>query len=250
LNPIGPQPRRCAHSRRLRARLESRLATEIQASPKAWETFQARLNAHFERLFSLLHQLYGNQYDFFYYLEELLARMAQSWFARSQGLKRLDARREREPGWFQSNQALGGVCYVDLFAGDLQGVRAKIPYFKELGLTYLHLMPLFLTPAGERRRLRRQQLPRGRPAPGHDAELRSSWPSALRAEGISLVVDFVFNHTSNEHAVGAKGALAGDPEYQATTTSSPTDHAQTPTRPPARDLPRRAPGQLHLPTPT
>ena len=43
---------------------------------------------------------------------------------------------------------MGGVCYVDRFAGDLAGVRARIPYFEELGLTYLHLMPLFGAPAG------------------------------------------------------------------------------------------------------
>lgn len=198
---------------RLRTRLESRLSAEIQASPKAWQTFLARLNTHFERLFSLLHQLYGSQYDFFYHLEELLVRMAQSWFARSQGLKRLDARREGEPGWFQSNQALGGVCYVDLFAGDLQGVRAHIPYFKELGLTYLHLMPLFLTPAGENDggyavSSYREVDPRL----GTMAELRSL-ASALRKEGISLVVDFIFNHTSDEHAWAQK-ARAGDPEYE------------------------------------
>lgn len=36
--------------------------------------------------------------------------------------------------------------YVDLYAGGVNGVREKIPYFKELGLTYLHLMPLFKCP--------------------------------------------------------------------------------------------------------
>jgi amylosucrase len=35
----------------------------------------------------------------------------------------------------------------------------------------------------------------------------------LRQNGISLVVDFVFNHTSNEHT-WAQRARAGDPEYQ------------------------------------
>ena len=44
---------------------------------------------------------------------------------------------------------LGGVCYVDLFAENLEGVKSKIPYFKELGLTYLHLMPMFKAPEGE-----------------------------------------------------------------------------------------------------
>ena len=43
---------------------------------------------------------------------------------------------------------VGGVCYVDLFAGDLAGLREQLPYFKELGLTYLHLMPLFDAPEG------------------------------------------------------------------------------------------------------
>ncbi len=43
---------------------------------------------------------------------------------------------------------LGGVCYVDRYAGGLHGIRESIPYFRELGLTYLHLMPLFESPEG------------------------------------------------------------------------------------------------------
>jgi amylosucrase len=43
------------------------------------------------------------------------------------------------------------------------------------------------------------------------AEL-ASLAEELRANGISLVVDFVFNHTSNEHE-WALNARAGDPEY-------------------------------------
>ena len=104
---------------------------------------------HFPRLFRLLLHLYGNRYDFFYHLERILEAGARMWLARPADLKALDTRREADPGWFQSEQMLGGVCYVDLFAGNLAGIRAKIPYFKELGLTYLHLMPLFACPEGE-----------------------------------------------------------------------------------------------------
>ena len=75
--------------------------------------------------------------------------MAQAWIDRPDELKALDADRVAHPDWFQSHRMLGGVCYVDLFAGDLQGIRARIPYFRELGLTYLHLMPLFRSPAGD-----------------------------------------------------------------------------------------------------
>ena len=64
-------------------------------------------------------------------------------------LKALDAAREGDDRWFQSQQMLGGVCYVDLFAGNLAGIRAKLPYFQELGLTYLHLMPFFKAPVPE-----------------------------------------------------------------------------------------------------
>jgi len=36
---------------------------------------------------------------------------------------------------------------------------------------------------------------------------------ALRKEGISLVIDLIINHTSNEHE-WAQRAIAGDPHYQ------------------------------------
>jgi amylosucrase len=79
-------------------------------------------------------------------VERILALAASSWQERPAALKALDAQRELQPTWYQSEQMLGGVCYVDLFAGDLQGLREQIPYFQELGLTYLHLMPLFAAP--------------------------------------------------------------------------------------------------------
>jgi len=44
-------------------------------------------------------------------------------------------------------------------------------------------------------------------------ELRSL-ATELRSVGISLVLDMVFNHTSDEHE-WAKKAAAGDPEYSA-----------------------------------
>jgi hypothetical protein len=113
-----------------------------QAVPEDWAAFDRRVQTHFPKLFGLLVTLYGGHYDFFYHLEALLTSAAQAGLNRAPELKALDAQREADPLWFQSNQMLGGVYYVDLFAGNLSGVRAKIPYFKELGLTYLHLMPI------------------------------------------------------------------------------------------------------------
>ncbi len=198
---------------RLLPRLHARYAHEIQADPLTWEAFQARLESHFPRLFGLLYDLYGGQYDFFFHLEQLLFGLAQSWLERPADLKALDAAHEADPAWFRSNCMMGGVLYVDLFAGDLAGVRQKIPYFKELGLTYLHLMPLFRAPQGENDGGYAVSSYREvNPALGAIADL-TNLASELRREGISLVLDLVFNHTSAEHEWALR-ARAGDPAYQ------------------------------------
>jgi len=197
--------------RRLRPRLEARYAD--QCGPAAWHAFSQRLDAHFPRLFALLFDLYGQRYDFFYHLEQVLDTAAEAWLARPADLRALDAAREADPAWFHSHHMLGGVCYVDLFAGDLQGVRAKIPYFQELGLTYLHLMPLFQVPAGNSDGGYAVSSYREvHPPLGTMAELRAL-AADLRAHGISLVVDFVFNHTADDHTWAVQ-ARAGDPDYR------------------------------------
>ncbi len=195
--------------RRLLPRLESALAAEIAANPAAWRAFRERLETRFAALFDLYYGLYHTRYDFFYHLEDLLFALARAWFERPADLRALDAARESNPLWFQSHKMLGGVIYVDLFANDLEGVRAKIPYFQELGLTYLHLMPFFKMPAGENdggyavSDYRQVHPPLGM------MEQLAALARDLRAAGISLVADLVFNHTSNEHP-WAKAALAGD----------------------------------------
>ncbi len=196
---------------RLRPRLKARFSEA--AGSGFLDPFFDRLEANFEDLFPLLHHLYGQKYDFFYYLEEILAAAAQLWLDRPASLKELDVAREANPLWYQSEKMLGAVCYVDLFAGDLRGIKDKIPYFIELGLTYLHLMPLFKAPAenndGGYAVSSYREVD---PALGTMEEL-SALAGELRKNGISLVLDFVYNHTSDEHE-WAQNALAGDPIFQ------------------------------------
>ena len=200
--------------KRLRGRLADKYSEFAKKDPQSWETFLARFDIHFPRLFELLFAIYSNYYDFFYYLEELSFLMAESWMNRPEDLKQLDQEREADPEWFLSNNMLGGVCYADLFSEDLQNLKTKIPYFKELGLTYLHLMPLFKCPEKENDggyavssyREVRQDL-------GTMQELRNL-ANELRKQGISLVLDFVFNHTSNEHEWAIR-AINGDLEMRA-----------------------------------
>ena len=198
---------------RLLPRLEQELFPAIQQDPQAWKTFAQHLEGHFDHLFQLYHLLYGTRYDMLFHLENLLKSMAQAAFDRPDDLRELDRQREQDPLWFQSNQVLGGVCYVDLFAGNLEGIRAKIPYFKELGLTYLHLMPLFKMPEHENDGgYAVSSFREVHPPLGTMAEL-AQLSRDLRAQGISLVLDLVINHTSNEHEWALK-AKAGDPDYR------------------------------------
>jgi amylosucrase len=177
------------------------------------DIFQERMEQEFPRLFGLLYNLYGNHYDFFYHIEQILMTATQMFVSRPSALRVLDREHEANPLWFQSEKMVGGVCYVDLFAGNLTNMHEKIPYFKELGLTYLHLMPLFAVP--ERNNDGGYAISDYRavnPKVGTMEQL-ADFATALREEGISLVLDFVFNHTSDEHE-WAQRAVAGDETYQ------------------------------------
>ncbi|MFE4727132.1 alpha-amylase family protein [Microbacterium sp. NPDC056736] len=173
----------------------------------------ARVRRHLPRLHGLFGRLYGDRPDAFDRLRSVVALAAESWHARPESLKQLDRERERHPDWFQSQRMLGGVCYVDRYAGGLAGIRDRIPYFRELGLTYLHLMPLFESPEGNSDGgYAVSSYRRVNPRLGTMAEL-SDLAAELRQAGISLVVDFIFNHTSNEHE-WARKAVAGVAGYE------------------------------------
>jgi len=197
---------------RVLPRIEARFKDQVD--PVEWDAYVQRMKKHFPRLFERLHDLYSDRYDFFYHLESILASATEMWMARPDELKALDALRSADPNWYQSHRMVGTMCYVDAFAGNLQGLRDKIPYLTELGITYLHLLPLFKVPSGDND---------GGYAVSSFREVMeelgtmddlAALATELRYRGISLVLDFVFNHTSDEHE-WAQRALAGDPEHQA-----------------------------------
>jgi glycosidase len=193
---------------RVSPRIQSRFRDAEQ-----WQVFHARLLEHFPRAFAALYPLYGHLYDFFYHLEVTLTALADAFIQRPDDLHALDARRQQEPDWFQSHEMMGAVCYVDLFAGDLAGMREQIPYLQQLGITYLHLMPLFKTPATNNDGgYAVSSFREVNPKLGTMADL-ARLAGDLRAQGISLVLDFVFNHTSDEHDWALR-AKAGDKVYQ------------------------------------
>ncbi|MEZ5115220.1 MAG: alpha-amylase family glycosyl hydrolase [Candidatus Nanopelagicales bacterium] len=152
-----------------------------------------------------------------YPVAEVLPRVvdlvAAAHLGRSARLRGRDRQRLLNPDWFQRSDALGYAAYADRFAGTLRGVGEHIPYLSELGVTYLHLMPL-LQP---------------RPAPNDGGYAVADYRAVrsdlgtmadlerlaedLHEAGISLTLDLVLNHVAREHA-WAEAARAGDPHYR------------------------------------
>ena len=171
--------------------------------------FHNRLYRRLDELKWLYMELYRDEEAFDYFV-----KMLQScWSQRKQPLREQDTRREGDPGWYRRRDLLGMMLYVDAFAGNLEGVKKNLKYVKECGVNYLHLMPLL-------------QSPRGRSDGGYAvSDFRSVQPElgtmedlesladACRRAGISLCLDFVMNHTSEDHP-WARKARAGEPGYR------------------------------------
>lgn len=198
--------------RRLMPRLQA-FWDETGIDERLRHEFELRLKEQWHRLFRLLFGLYGSRYDFFYHLEQILLTAARAWAERSETLREIDRHRINEPDWFSSEKIVGGALYVDLFSENLGKLRESIGYFQELGLTYLHLMPLFAVRPGDNDGGYAISNYRSvDPRLGTIEDLKRL-ADELREAGICLVLDFVFNHTSDDHD-WAKRAQSGDPEYQ------------------------------------
>ena len=132
--------------------------------------------------------------------------------ARKDALKELDRKREACSDWYKKNDILGMMMYVDAFAGNLKGVKEKLDYIQECKVNYLHLMPLLESPEGKSdggyavSDFRKVQ-----PELGTMEDLEDL-ADECRLRGISLCLDFVMNHTSEDHAWALR-ARAGEKEY-------------------------------------
>lgn len=177
------------------------------------EAFERRLHNYWPDLFAKLYRLYGHHYDFFYHIEELVKSLAQTMIERPYDLRQLDQQRANDYSWYLNERMVGGALYVDLFSENLGKLRQHIDYFRDLGLTYLHLMPLFAVRPGDNDGGYAISNYRSiNPDLGTIEDLRHL-AEDLRAHGISLVLDFVFNHTADDHH-WALQAQAGNEEYQ------------------------------------
>ena len=178
---------------------------------KDWKPeFRERYLKHADELRWLYCELYHNDLQAFDYFTEM---MYQAYLARPERLKLMDRAREAFPEWYRGHNLVGMLMYVNAFAGTLKGVEKKLDYISECGVNYLHLMPLLESPKDRSdggyavSDFRKVQ-----PELGTMEDLQSL-SDRCHERGIALCLDFVMNHTSEDHE-WAKRAKAGEREYQ------------------------------------
>lgn len=170
--------------------------------------YHLRFQRHLEELKWLYMEVYQNEWMF----DELCGQMYRFYKERKAYLKEMDRNREADPGWFKKNDMLGMMLYVDNFAGNLQGVKGKLDYLKDCRVNYVHLMPLLETPKGRSdggyavSDFRKVQ-----PELGTMEDLEEV-TEACHARDMSVCMDFVMNHTSEDHEWAVR-AKQGDGEY-------------------------------------
>ena len=194
----------------LKAHLEA--GVRNQCAPRDADLFLLRLERYFSDFYRPLQQIYGEREDFKQHLLTLGELLLTNYIARPEQLRQIDLERQMTPGWFQHECMLGYVCYTDLFADTLSTVMQHLDYLQELGITYLHLMPVLEPRHGmsdggyavQDYRAINYRL-------GSMDDLRML-TDALHARGISLCIDLVINHTAQEHE-WAQQAMAGHQTY-------------------------------------
>ena len=170
--------------------------------------YQKRFRKNLDELKWLYMELYQNDWMF----DELCGQMHRFYLERRESLKEMDRRREKRAEGCRQNDMMGMMLYVDNFADNLQGVRQKLDYLKECGVNYIHLMPLL-------------ESPKDRSDGGYAvADFRKVQPElgtmedletvteACHKKQMSVCMDFVMNHTSEDHEWAVR-ARKGEGEY-------------------------------------
>ncbi len=175
--------------------------------------FQLRMGANFPIITDLFQQLYADSPYRAQAFQDLLVTLVKHFEERSSYQKKRDLDRVAHPNWYSSEKIVGMMLYVDLFNQDFNGLKEKIPYFKDLGINTIHLMPFLDVPEFENdggyavRDYRKVNPKFG------TMEDFESLVAEFQKNDMNLVMDFVLNHCASEHEWAVEGSK-GHPKYK------------------------------------
>jgi amylosucrase len=177
------------------------------------KAFAERFLLHISSIESLFNEIYGGHPKRNESFDALLSSIIDCHLQRPSTFLKKDAAKEKQGNWFLSNQITGMSLYVDRFAGSLKGLTEKLNYFDELGVNFLHLMPVFESPAGESDGGYAVSNFRKVDARFGTNEDLNTLIGKMNEQNMYLMLDIVLNHTSHHHEWAQK-AKAGDAYYQ------------------------------------
>ena len=192
-------------------RILDELAPEIRKQELRF--FYSRLGANFYAIYSLFERLYGSRSDFYSTLRRLVEVMARNYIVRPQPFKEKDREREHDYNWFLHQKWVGMALYANGFAENLAGFLSRVDYLKELGVNFVHILPILECPSGKSdggyavsdfRKVDSRI--------GTNDDLQSIIESLHKHDAL-ITLDVVVNHTSEEHEWAGKAA-AGEKKYQ------------------------------------
>jgi amylosucrase len=172
--------------------------------------FYTRLVLHAAEIRDLYTQLYANHPEFSTNFTRLIEVLISAHLSRPAELKERDYKKNEN--WFLSNELAGMSLYVDRFSGNLAALPEKLDYLLDLGVNFLHFMPIFQSPENESD---------GGYAVSDFRKVDKRFGSlndlkkvrkTMHDKGVYLMLDIVLNHTSNRHEWAEK-AKKGDPAY-------------------------------------
>jgi amylosucrase len=175
--------------------------------------FYVRLLTSAETIYLLYSELYSKHPAGEPLFEALIDAVINAHISRSAELKRKDEEKAALGDWHLSNDITGMSLYVDRFCGTLKTLGNKLDHFERLGVNFLHLLPIFESPAGESdggyavsdfRKVDKRF--------GSTKDLAGLQQKMIAAD-MYLMLDIVLNHTSHRHEWAEK-ARQGDAKYQ------------------------------------
>lgn len=197
------------------AALHLLLASDELRNPESADQrnlFDLRLKTNIALIQHLFFNLYPEQVygQSFKKLLDLLPKLFEK---RPGDLRLLDLRRMAKGNWYQSQEIVGMQLYVERFNKDLKGLENKLSYFEDLGVNFLHLMPITTRPSGPND---------GGYAVNSYTQVDKKFGAKtdltrliqrMHEKEMYIMLDFVVNHTSDEFP-WAKKAAAGIKKYQ------------------------------------
>lgn len=175
--------------------------------------FYSRLMSNIDTIDHLYREIYGHGQFADEKYNELIVTLIEAHQKRENDLRDRDEEKIEKGNWFLSNEITGMSLYVDRFCENLKSLPEKLTYFENLGVNFLHLMPIFESPAGESDGGYAVSNFRKIDSRFGNIEDLISLRKRMQKKDMYLMIDIVLNHTSHHHE-WAKKAKSGEKKYQ------------------------------------